>query len=191
MFTFKSGAPVIDFTNSDLWVRGSGYQEADLTAEYRCLGGWSSDPPHRGAHSSPYPTAMSMACGLQQSTPRFHSSLVPRPCPLLLSGGMLFLEPILTVPLKTTADNWVWRLRLPLSAFPPGFPSSSEELFLAWLWNQTITKGAWQMTFQTWVSLEPPSPLGHNQGRLQLFLYTIFLQSIHFFHSLFLKIFFF
>ena len=162
MFTFKSGAPGMDFTNSDLWNGGLG---ADLTAEYRCLGGWSSDPPHRGAHLSLYPIAMSMAWGLQQSTPGFHSSLVPRPCPLLLSGGMLFLEPILTVPLKTTADNWVWRLRLPLSVFPPGFPSSDEELFSAWLWNQPITKGAWQGTFQTWVSLEPPSPLGHNQGQ--------------------------
>ena len=131
-----------------------------------------------------------MACRLQQSTPGFHSSLVPRPCPLLLAGGMLFLEPILTVPLKTIADNWVWRLRLPLSAFPPGFPSSSEELFSACLWNQPITKGAWRRTFQTWVSLEPPAPLGHNQGHLHYYscILLFFNQSI--FCSLSLKIFF-
>ena len=110
MFTFKSGAPVIDFTNSDLWVRGSGYQEADLTAEYRCLGGWSSDPPHRGAHSSPYPTAMSMACGLQQSTPDFIPHLSPDLAPSFFLEECSFWSPswlsLLKLQLITEYEGW-------------------------------------------------------------------------------------
>lgn len=148
MFTFKSGATVMAFTSSSLWGGGvwvPGDRPHCWVQMSRRWGGGGrghlilhTEEPTHHLPQQPHPWHLGLTC----PPPWFCSSLVPRPSSLLLAGGMFFLEPILTFPLETTSDSWVWRLRSPLSVLPPGFPSSSEKLFLVWLWNQPIFKGA-------------------------------------------------
>lgn len=180
MFTFKSGAPVMDFTNSDLWNGGLGTrrQTSLLSTDVWEGGHLILHTEEPTCHLTQQPCPWHGGCN--SPPPDFIPHLSPDLAPSFFLEECFFWSPFWLSLFKTTADNWVWRLRLPLSAFPPGFPSSDEELFSAWLWNQPITKGAWWRTFQSWVTTITTWPQP-GQSITLLFPYTIFLQSIHFF----------
>ena len=133
MFTFKSRAPVMAFTNSDLWVGGSGYQETGLTAEYRCLGGWSSDPLQRGAHSSPYPTECPWHVGCNSPPLDFTPHLSPDLAPSFLLEECSFWSPswlsLLKLQLITECEGWGCLYPPSLLDFPLHLKNSSRHAF--------------------------------------------------------------
>ena len=189
MFPFKSRAPVMAFTNSDLWVGGSGYQETDLTAEYRCLGGWSSDPPYRGAHSSPYPTECPWHVGCNSPSLDFIPHLSPDLAPSFLLEECSFWSPswlsLLKPQLITECEGWGCLYPPSLLDFPLYLKNSSRRAFE----TSPLPRVPGEGLSRPESLLNHLAPLGHSQGHLHCYscILLFFNQSI--FCSLFLKIF--
>lgn len=132
MFAFKSRATerAVRVASSELGVRvrrQTWLLNADAWA-------WPSEPlqcrtQHPGSPSFTFPTARAMVLVTFLATPGFHSSSVLRPSFCPFTGGTHFLAFLLIFPPETTSDSRMWRLSLPLQAFPLGHASLYGDFF--------------------------------------------------------------